>query len=36
MKVAEKAFELLVIPFLEEWKQNNPQSTVEWLVDNNK
>ena len=26
----EKAFEL-VIPFLEEWKENNPQSIVEWL-----
>ena len=35
MKVVEKAFEL-VIPFLEEWKENNPQSTVEWSVDNNK
>ena len=33
-KVAEKAFEL-VIPFLEEWKENNPQSTAEWVVDNN-
>ena len=31
-KVAEKAFEL-VIPFLEEWKENNLNSTVEWLVD---
>ena len=34
-KVAEKAFEL-VIPFLEEWKENNPQSMVEQLVDNQK
>ena len=28
----EKGFEL-VIPFLEEWKENNLNSTVEWLVD---
>ena len=34
-KVAEKAFEL-VIPFLEEWNENNPQSMVEWLVDDQK
>ena len=34
-KAAEKAFEL-VIPFLEEWKENNPQSAVEFVVDNNK
>ena len=31
-KVAEKASEL-VIPFLEEWKENNLNSTVQWLVD---
>ena len=29
-KVARKAFEL-VIPFLEDWKDNNLESTVEWL-----
>ena len=34
-KVAEKAFEL-VIPFLEEWKENNPWSMVEWVVDDQK
>ena len=34
-KVAEKTFEL-VISFLEEWKENNPQSMVEWVVDNHK
>ena len=35
-KVAEKAFEL-VIPFLEEWKENNLQLlTVEWVVIHNK
>ena len=34
-KVVEKPFEL-VIPFLEEWKENNPQSTVEWVVNNQK
>ena len=34
-KVAEKAFEL-VITFLEEWKENNPQSMMEWLVDDQK
>ena len=35
-KVAEtKAFEL-VIPFFKEWKGHNPQSTVEWVVDNKK
>ena len=34
-KFAETAFEL-VIPFLEEWKENNIQLTVEWVVDNNK
>ena len=31
----EKAFEL-VIPFLQEWKENNPQSMVVWVVDDNK
>ena len=31
-KVVEKAFEL-VIPFLEESKENNPNPMVEWLVD---
>ena len=31
-KVVEKAFEL-VIPFLEESKESNPNSMVEWLVD---
>ena len=34
-KIAKKAFEL-VIPSLEEWKETNPQSTVDWVVDNNK
>ena len=34
-KVVEKDFEL-VTPFLEEWKGNNPQSTVEWAVNNQK
>ena len=31
-QVAKKAFEL-VIPFFEDWKDNNQQSTVEWVVD---
>ena len=36
MKVAAKSFELL-IPFLEEWKDMNPGSTVDWKAnhDNN-
>ena len=34
-KVAEKSFELL-IPFLEEWKDMNPGSIVEWHVDDRK
>ena len=34
-KVARKALEL-VIPFLEDWKENNLDSTVEWVVDENK
>ena len=34
-KVVEKAFEL-VIPFLEEWKENNPNLTVEWLIDSHQ
>ena len=34
-KVARKAFEL-VIPFMEDWKENNPESTVEWVVDEQK
>ena len=34
-KVAEKAFELVIL-FLEEWKENNPQSMVDWVVDNQK
>ena len=34
-KVARKAFEL-VIPFLEDWKDSNPESTVEWVVDEQK
>ena len=35
MNVVEKAFEL-VIPFFEEWKENNLWSTVEWHVDDDK
>ena len=31
----EKAYEF-VIPFLEEWKENSPQSMVDWVVDNQK
>ena len=31
-KVVEKAFES-AIPFLEEWNENNLNSTVEWVVD---
>ena len=34
-KVARRALEL-VIPFLEDWKENNLDSTVEWVVDENK
>ena len=34
-KVVEEAFEL-AIPFLEEWKENNENSMVEWLVDDQK
>ena len=34
-KDAEKAFELVIL-FLEEWKENNPQSMEEWVVDNQK
>ena len=34
-KVAEKALELVIL-FLEEWKENNPKSMVEWLVDDQK
>ena len=33
--VAEKAFEL-VIPFLEESKENNLNSMLEWFVDDQK
>ena len=32
MMVADKSFKLL-IPFLEEWKDVNPGSTVDWKVD---
>ena len=32
MMVASKAFELF-IPLLEEWKDVNPHSTVDWKVD---
>ena len=35
MKVVEKAFELVIL-FLEEQKDNNPQSTVEWHIDDRK
>ena len=31
-KDTRKVFEL-VIPFLEDWKENDPDSTVEWVVD---
>ena len=34
-KAVEKAFEFMNSS-LEEWKENNLQLTVEWLVDNNK
>ena len=34
-KVVEKAFEIVIL-LLEEWKENSPQSTVEWLVDDQK
>ena len=35
MNMAEKEFEL-VIPFLEEWKDMNPGSTIELHVDDRK
>ena len=34
-KVARKVFEL-VIPFMEGWKENDQESTVEWVMDENK
>ena len=32
---ARKAFELVIL-FLVDWKENNPESTVEWVVDEHK
>ena len=32
---ARKAFELVIL-FLEDWKENNQGSTVEWVVDEKK
>ena len=34
MKVTMKSFKLL-IPFLQEWQERNPSSTVDWSVDSN-
>ena len=34
-KVARKAFELVIL-FLEDWKDNNLESTVEWVGDEQK
>ena len=34
-KVARKALELVIL-FLEDWKENHLESTVEWVVDEQK